>query len=719
MTLSTEKLKATSRRFTLVRMSPRREITKTLTLVSGSDYRTSVPPNVYALYRNGVALTKVTTLSANDQWTLNTATNEVTVRLASAPDAGTNIITADYYIYLTSDVGVYFNSDPDNSGTDVVLWEPYLVNPPSVRQSSENIFAGRFSIAASSVEIENSSGWMNPLLSTDDNYFRRPVEFWYCISTPNTRRKIFTGRTRIATSSGSKVTVDMLDPFSDLQTIYYGGDSFDEAVYTTNVHPVTLYSFPSLNAETLFKPIPLIWGKSSQGALTTLSGFSGGVGDTYTLVPESLNRARCIDFFPQVTGSFNRNWLACRTRSAGIQNNSIVSGGISSITETPESGGHSVIISGMSFNLDIGATVRLSQTSKPTYWYHVCGINSSTGEVVLANRDTSSLPGYTLPGVTATVYPKFEVVLKDNRDGKIKYLHHNRHYNLVLFSTSSGNDFVRIQFNTNFETVGSPALSDYLDTEQVEVRYLVRPVETGFRQGAAVKKILDDSGLSTNAASFTSVDAFYSVFPLMQFPENETGEYETGLAYAEKLVSSAFCGLFLNSSGEAQYHRIREPLTTGIQITDDLIIGEVQVTIDSTDIVTRIEGSNPQECVANPSDITTVNGLTSADSAEADRARYMIGTSRPLKVRHHVNTYGIQALTILQARNRPFITYTFSVATLAAEVNLFDSVTLISKSVVNSSGQVNLLIVGIEFTETSITLTGTSIDAVNLTSGNY
>lgn len=717
MTLSTEKLRSASKRFTLVRMSPRREITKTLTLVSGSDYRTSVPPNVYALYRNGVVLTRVTTLTANDQWTRNTATNDVTVRLASAPDSQTNIVTADYYIYLTSDVGVYFNSDPDNLATDVVLWEPYLVNPPSVRQSSENIFAGKFSIAASSVEIENSSGWMNPLLSTDDNYFRRPVEFWYCISTPNTRRKIFTGRTRIATSSGTKVTVDMLDPFSDLQNPYYGGDSFDLAFLTPDTEwGVFPLNYPkSLSPQSLLKPIPLVWGKSSKGEFSPVPNVSV---DTYALVPESMNKATCIDFVPSITSSNNRQWVACRVGPSGVQVNSIVSGGISSISESVHSPtGHTVTISGMSYDLDLGATVRLSQTSKPTNLYHVVNINS--GEITLLCRDTTTLPAYTIPGVTATVYPKVEVVVVDRRDGTIKYLYHSRDFGVSETTLPSGNKVVRIGLSNSFEFTGTPLMSDYIDPEQVDVYYLVRPVETGFRQGAAVKKILDDVGLQTNAASFTSVDAFYSVFPLMQFPEEENKEYETGLAYAEKLVSSAFCGLFLNSSGEAQYYRIREPLTTGLRITDELIIGDVQVTIDSSDIITRIEGSNPQEAVADPSDVTTTNGLTSLDTAEALRAQYLIGISRPLKVRHHVNTYGLQAQTILQARNRPFITYTFSVATLAAEVNLFDSVTLVSKSVVNSSGEVNLLVVGIEFTENAVTITGTSIDGVNFSSGNY
>ena len=119
-----------SRRFFLVRLTPARNVTSLLSLVSGL-YEYDLSYKISRVTRNGDDLTEVSSAPAsNDEWYYDESTGKLQVKLASAPDTDTNVIIAYYRIYYTSERARALPDDPivaESSSNPIQDWEPRLV----------------------------------------------------------------------------------------------------------------------------------------------------------------------------------------------------------------------------------------------------------------------------------------------------------------------------------------------------------------------------------------------------------------------------------------------------------------------------------------------------------------------------------------------------------------------------------------------------------------
>ncbi len=101
MTVAAQAAKASTERFTLVRLEPARHVSTELVSQGSGVYTLVYDRPIERVTRNGNALTEVSTVTNNDEWHYDEATTTLTVKLASAPSSSTNVIVIFFYVFLT------------------------------------------------------------------------------------------------------------------------------------------------------------------------------------------------------------------------------------------------------------------------------------------------------------------------------------------------------------------------------------------------------------------------------------------------------------------------------------------------------------------------------------------------------------------------------------------------------------------------------------------
>lgn len=606
------------------------------------------------------------------------------MRLPAAPAEGTNDVHIEYRVFISSGGVIEEFTEPGNSGTPRASWLPYIADTPTVEQSLSSLFQGVFTIASSSINLNNATGWFSQYITNDDSYFRRPIDMWYCIGSTQNIRKLFTGRTQTINVSGYSASVDILDSFSLLNRPYYNGDTFNEAVVTE-----TSTRYVTDKQSEYFKVVPFVAGKSTPATLIDQPDI---VGDAYLIEPNSM---------PLAINLGAGNYVACRVSTDGLKTNSI--GTIVTITyfTTPTGYGYTLDLS--SSNLVLGATVRLQQAARPTRFFHVVSIVSNI--VTVWSYENLSNPNYSTPGVTATVFTRAECSALNPATGEVRNLYHGRDFNAgtAITPTSGGNKIVFYDLPLAFAPYG---FATGTTRDSLELRYYIRPDDTNQEHGTYLQKILTDNGLSVNAASFTAANADLSgVRLLMAFPEGDA--HESALSYCQKITQSTFGGLFFNSAGEIEYKVIEPLVAGGFTVSEDEILGDLAITFETADTITGMTGFNSREVKAFDGE-----GSSSIDPSDSARGLITVGESIRVQQRHYMDTFGFAVTRIVSTRDRPFKTYRFEVATKAAELDLLDVITLTHPAVPTSSKSVNLLVTGLIFSDTSIQITGCPLEGL-------
>ena len=293
MTFATEKEKQASERFMLVRLGPARDLTPLFSSLGGGLYSAVMPYKPVSVKRNGVALVSDnTTPTANDHYYWNGST--VVAKFAADP-AIADIVISDYRIYLTGSTVKTTYSTPDDNLTEIVSWEPRLLEYPAFSQSVENILSGVFSISGLDVNIINADKGMNQYFTDNDSFYQKPCDIWLGIGADVLR--VYTGAIA-ACSISDNVTLSVLDKLNVTNNTALMGDTENECFINTTSHPNAMIS-------DVGKVIPFIISRysrrefSKDPVATNVSAFK-------PTQQTSLNRAYCKNYNSSISTANNR-----------------------------------------------------------------------------------------------------------------------------------------------------------------------------------------------------------------------------------------------------------------------------------------------------------------------------------------------------------------------------------------------------------------------------
>jgi hypothetical protein len=602
MTVAEEKVKQSSIKYFLARVTPARDITSTLVSEGGGVYALSgLTQLVSSLERNGTALTQVqlTTPTVNDTWSYFSNTGILRVKLASAPHASTNLIVMYYRLHFSDEIINTYTTPTDNT-TESVDWEPWIINSPTITASFSDHYFGVLSIQTSSIQLRNPDRFFQGILSNDDSFFKKQVEIWAGITNTSVTNvvKVFTGFSSGLTGlTRESVTLQVNDSFGKLQASAYMGDTFEDSHSPES--NLNIYSYT---------PIPYVFTRSAYA----LAG--DGVYNTFSVLKNIdyryCERAIYAGVIAEIPSSSNNlgPWIIGRTGSGGFKTTdtgSVVEVYYNATLTTSSLIGRSGAEPTMfelvyapstvqDSNLEIGDTVIVTHATingGSAVRGVVCDIETdfANGDRIkcLSTTDLGNSDLSRTTGLTFTENQAPALVIESG--GENRPLIAGTDYSLASLveqTTASGNKYFEVTFTTGtyFGTARSPSA--------VGLYYRVTTADAIKPHAAALKKVVDASGLPTNAASFTAADAALAVNCAFTIPlRGESGGIKDYAYYCQKILQSTLGYLVINSSGEAVYNLLDAP-STGTEISDDNT-SNVSTEIDYSNIVSELIPSNP------------------------------------------------------------------------------------------------------------------------------
>lgn len=672
MSISTEKIKFATERFLLVRINPARYILPTL---SAGLYQITLPFIINTLQRNGAPLTKDTTdPTVNDHWYQDENTKILKVKLASAPNATTNVLVAFYYLFYTAVVYRSISENPEDDSTPTRDWQPLMQNYPSVLQSFDNIYNGVFSINDTSIELINADGIFQTYLTDDDTFYNKTVDIWLCIEDVTNIQKIFTGTIKNLSISTNIVTVNVVDSFNKLKDIASMGDDTDEIYFT-------LDGFPDVDPKYASFPVPYIVGKNSRYITAVQSDPIPGNPVIYRI--SEANEAVCTSIFSPLSQVVNRQWGCCRQKGA-VPTQSF--GSVAAILQ-PATGFYYVRFSSLS-NVYLGDTVKFNNGGGDIYGT-VASVGNFTYLTVNYNCIVYDPSNSLLLTSTISNSKSFAVVIYDPTTATFFYPAIGRDYAVddSVF-TQGGNRYVKILFANNFEGL---TISPALDPNKHKVYYRTSNSEIQ-SHADIIQDICDLVGIPTNAASFVAAYAALSVNARFQIPNFDESDYQPYLKYVQDVLSSTLGFLRINSSFETEYKLISAPSSTNLRDSSLMIADASGCTIEYQDIATKIIAYNPH----NSSAFETSMTATPSETRDAPKARWLSGVENVNRFRHVLETITARIDAHIGLKSFRFAKYMFQTATEDIDTELGDDVELQNKIVAGGSFIQDVKIITIE-----------------------
>lgn len=675
MSIASEKIKIATERFLLVRINPARFLQPAL--LSGSTYQQTFSFPISAIERNGVALTKVTTLSGNDQYTYSETTSTLQVRLAAAPNSTSNILVCYYYLFYT---GTQFRSiyeTPTDGTTTVRDWQPRLSNYPSVVQSFSNILAGIFTIADTQIQIINEDGRFQQYLTDDDSFYNKKVDIWLCINDVSNIQKIFTGTINSVYMDQRIVKIDAADSFNKLKQPAYMGDTVDESVFRLDAA-----SFPGLDPKHNDVPVPYIVGAFSRYQTRTKTGVPSGAPSAYEIFVGT--EASCTNYNTSITTSTNRQWGGCRQKGA------VATQAFGSIQAQLDTGtGFRFVRFSSISNVSIGDTIKWTEAGTD-YYGLVNYVGTFTYSAVNYNVIFSDPSGpFTLSSTVANLKSFAVFIEAQNETLKFVQPRYSRDYSVTETVTSGANNYVRVDFVNNFEA-NHPGFSSLRpDDQQIYYRTSNATVQ---KHGDILKEIMGKVGLATNASTFTTANATLPVNCRFHIPNFDEVEADTYLKYCQDVLASSLGYLKINSNFEVEYNILSAPTSSDIRDSYLMIDDTTDVRVEYQDIVTKIIGYNPH----NDSGDAIVAGSTPSATGESKKARYLHGLVNVDRFRHVLEELSSNIASHIGLKSMRSAKYTIATSTQDIDTELGNDLQLENKILLGQVSPTDVKVISIE-----------------------
>lgn len=688
MSISTEKVKLATERFLLVRLTPGRYIAPSL--LSGSTYQQTFNYPLAKIERNGVELTKVTTLSGNDQWTHDETTGTLQVRLASAPNSTTNVLIAYYYLFYTGTVFRSIYQDPEDTATTVRDWQPRLLNYPIVGQSFSNIINGVFTIADTNIDIINHDANFQQYLTDDDSFYNKQVDIWLCIGSVENIQKIFTGTISRLSMTQSRVTLEVVDSFNKLKQPAYMGDTVDESVFR-----LAASSFPNLDPKHNDVPCPYIVGSYSRYQTRTKTGVPAGAPSAYEIFVGT--EASCTNYSTTTSTTTNREWGCCR------QKGSVATQAFGAVQANLDTGtGFRFVRFASIANVQIGDTIKWTE-SGTDYYGLVNYIGTFTYSSVNYNLIFSDPSGPFSNTSTVANLKSFAAFIEaPNETLNFVQPRYGRDYTISETTTSGGNKYVKITFVNNFEASHAGFTKIEPDNQRVYFRTSNATVQ---KHGDILKEIMSKVGLATNATTFTQADTDLAVNCRFHIPNFDELAADTYLKYCQDVLASSLGYLKINSDFQVEYNLLDAPTSSDIRDSFLMLDEESSCSVEYQDIVTKVIAYNPH----NDSGDAIVATNTPAATAENVKAKYLHGIVNVDRFRHVLEELTSKITDHIGIKSSRSAKYSFATATQDIDTELGTDLQVENKILLGGSSAADVKVISIEKSPSKISIVASDL----------
>lgn len=666
MSIASEKVKLATERFLLVRINPARFVEPVF--VSGSLYEMAFPYPVNRLERNGVALTKVTTVSNDDEWSYDESTGILSVQLADPPDDSTNILIAYYYLFYTGTITRSISEDPEDPLTTTREWEPRILQYPVISQSFENIINGVFTISDTSIEIINTAGEFQRFLTVNDSFNNKDVEIWMCINNAQNIQKIFTGTVSAISCSQNTVVLSLLDRFNTLKQPAFMGDTTDEAIFRRNPS-----SYPALDPKQNGKPNPYIVGSTSRYQTAGQPDMPAGGPPAYLLSVGT--EGVCLDYSADVSDTTNRIWGLGRIKG-NLQDQSF-----GTILDTLDTmAGYRFIKFDSISNVFIGDTFSWNELGTDYY-----AVVNFVGDFTYLGNDYNLVISdptgpFTLSSTVSSLKSIGVFIEAPNSVQTYAVPRQIRDYTTSELTTSDGNRFIKIEFTVGFES-NFPDLG-FLAPDAMQVFYRLSNTVV-FSHADILEEILGKVGLPILASTFTAAEGALPVNARFHIPNFDEDAADNYLKYVQDVLSSTLGTLKINSSFEVEYHLLEAPVSNDLRDSFLMLDSGTFCEIDYADIVTKIIAFNPH----NDSGDAVDDVNTPAATAESLKARYLHGLVNVDRFRHVLEELTTKIQDHINLKSMRKAKYTFETATQDIDSELGSDLEIDNKIVLGGGTQ--------------------------------
>jgi hypothetical protein len=713
MSFSSLKEKQGSLRTALVRITGGRDVTNDL-VFSTPNYIITFDYPVKSVSHGITELSRVSTVSGNDQFSYNETTKVLTLRVASLD----NEIIVEYYTFFCSDQGVNHYETPTDNTTTVREWQPRIANDIHIKNSVENIYQGIFSISQITVSISNNDSYMQQFFPDNlSSFSNKGCEVWFFIDTVDNIQKVYDGRIKSVSFSESTVNFTVYDAFSTLDDKCYMG-AIASRCYAG------LYQFLFLGdtqmrwyPPDLGKPIPYLFGAKSTNEFNYVDASPCGY--SYLINGWQAYDTSYIKGFAGTSfsvPSFKCNYRWDMFRSNGDTGQTLTYSAINGPnTEATAKDGTRRYYNLSGHNFFVGMSVKWTYLGTDYYgrveYVHPSGTFTYGGNTFnVAIRDQGTIPGAAMAtafadaataampnvrangivltlfrGSTSTYYPltmgyHFNVNVTPLDDDPYNHI-----YTLVLVS----------DFNTK--------VGFHPDPDEGDVFFYMFRKTTGAAVGHsdAVQEILEASGMSIDVASFTQIQSDRDVDVEFSIPYYGETEYRASTEYLQEIVRAIPAYLALNSDNEVVYNIIESGTPSETNDDNEIIQGTLDVTHNYNDIYTEIKSSNQN--IINATDLNETDPTSVATESDTSAER-LHGFKNTLVLNHPLKAISDFLADILSLRSKPTTIYRFQTATKHLDALIGTDITIENEQVLGGDGTVNAKIISFDKSLENVTI---------------
>lgn len=674
MGISDEKIKKSIRRDALVKITVMMDATDHLTLVSGSNYKVSIPIGAtyepIAAYQDDTSLTK--------SW--NSSTNELTVTVLSAI-GDSHPVTVKFHLYLTTGQTKYLDKDdPTGAISNVVEWLPKLEEHITQKEFVRDIFSGSFPVATgSSISIINDNSFF-------DGFFERYEDSICPFYFYNNEVKIWIGLNdsyeyignyiieSISLRDKNNIQFSIKPEVKKLLTSATWQDE-DKYIYATSTN------YPNIKPELEGTSIPLIFSPCDTPPLKASPDYGYPIVNYDSSTDRPLNQAICIDYAESISSSNNLTYLCGRSPKSLGSNNKVIalSNGTTGNTITTTGAGGSDTFRKATITSSANYFSVVSNMAIDVYWSStgwetgiLVYVDDSTNEVWLYNAhptETISQIRRTWPVV---LWYKDPSTTNNNIFGILpSYID-----SITQTALSSGNYLITLNGKSAEYLNFDPSYEFYYTFFTDDLT--VSPKELAYKLISAV-------GLSHNHSD-TSQKSNPAFFQIPRIGENE---YKNYADYLPDIIRPMTMSMLRLDYSTGYYEFVEMPSTidssnypgTYHDITDtDIIKGSLKYTKNYSDLVTKLIAYN--EDINN-----THRHLFSSKTYNNSRESANYGIDRIHEINHaglYPNTSPYDLDAVNDILKTPSVSYALSVSLKFFDIKVLDVIKVTSTDVMNN-----------------------------------
>lgn len=699
MTVATEKLKAETERFQLVRMTHAR-LMSSMTSLGSNLYRYSYGQAIAfasASY-SVVTLTQVFVTPANNgEYLVDESTGTITFYLTAAPTATFPVVLR--YLFFSTDVTRYVSQDPVTGGT-TREWQPLLKGGVSVTQSIEDFGKSLINFDASSIEVYNGDCWLQPYFKTlTDTFYRKEVVVWQGIasagqsfSASNVQR-LYTGTVQSAEIGTDSVTFSTYDKRMLLDGAALCGVANTDYAYG-GVSATTVYSGHK------DRPRPSILAASSWVSIRIEVASTGSVTINSPIPADGL-KAGCTNYSTSITTSTNREWRVGRMLGSAAPTQTF--GSISTIAVDLYFV-HFKFASSTYTNLRVGDTISFTY-SGVTYYREIVWVGSYLNagvfyDVACRRKDyagTDVNAAISAAGTTMNALKAFSLFITGGNNVLVTVLpgdpiHLRQGLDYTLSVTADGTWYTyTVTLANNFEA--NVSLGATLDPGTHDIFYYMTSTSS-FTHGTIAQFLLQQAGLTVDSASITAANLVSSDTINYQIPAIDGGsDVPTYREVIEAILLSMVSYVYVNADGSVSYKLYADPSSTDTR--DAYSISRPTASVEYRDTLYWVNYDNPHWPINRSTGRPYLTSYTLA--AGSTKYRDLNSGASDIAALNHCLAEGSpsQGTNITSRATHTRVIYSFESASLDLDSAIGTQILLQHEQVLDGTGSVSLLIIGL------------------------